>query len=425
MPYRLPLFPLSEEGWKTYSYDLQVGEEIFEVETVQEVTIIEDPEQVREWLQERTDMPIVVPDAPRYFLVRIQQDTYQVEQVWAQDVPWYLYSTDDSSVSGLVEIEGRILSMRVLLFPGIERLWIEQIQAISPEIEVVTASSETEALSLISQVDALYGRITPALLSAAPRLRWVQVPHIGLEGTIFPELAASSVVLTNARGIYSDHVADQAFSMLLSFARGLHVYMRRQVEHRWASLEKVQVIHLPDQTLGIIGLGGIGSEVAKRGRSFGMRVVAVDPAPKGSMGDVDRVRGLDGLYQLLRESDFVVICAPHTPVTEGLIGATELRAMKRTAVLINVGRGVIVKLEALVEALRAGTIAGAGLDVFEVEPLPEDHPLWDMENVIITPHVGARGPYVQERRMRIFIENVRRSVAGEPLLNVVDKAQWC
>lgn len=315
--------------------------------------------------------------------------------------------------------------MQILLFPGIEEQWIGQIQAISPEIEVVTAYSEEEALSVVPQVDAIYGRITPAMLNAAQRLRWVQVPHIGLEGTIFPELAASSTVLTNARGIYSDHVADQAFSMLLCFARGLHIYLRRQIEHRWARLEEARVIHLPDQTLGIIGLGGIGSEVAKRGRSFGMRVVAVDPAPKGITEGVDRIWGLDGLFPFLTESDFVVICAPHTPVTEGWIGTAELNAMKRTAVLINVGRGAIVKLDALVQALRTGTIAGAGLDVFEVEPLPEDHPLWDMENVIITPHVGARGPYVQERRMRIFIENVRRFIAGEPLLNVVDKAQWC
>lgn len=315
--------------------------------------------------------------------------------------------------------------MRILLFSGVAEQWIEQIRTISPEIEVVTACSEEEARSVVSQVDAIYGRITPALLNAASRLRWVQMPHIGLEGTIFPALAESPVVLTNARGIYSDHVADQAFAMLLCFARGLHVYVRRQVEHRWAPSERVPVLHLPDQTLGIIGLGGIGSEVAKRGRAFGMRVIAVDPAPKGSTKGVDRIWGLDGLHPLLAESDFVVICAPHTPATEGWIGAGELNTMKRTAVLINVGRGVIVKLDALVEALRSGTIAGAGLDVFEEEPLPEDHPLWNMENVIITPHVGGRGPYVQERRMRIFIENVRRFVAGEPLLNVVDKAQWC
>ena len=315
--------------------------------------------------------------------------------------------------------------MRILLFPSIAEDWIEQIRAISPEIEVVTAGSETEALSVISDVDALYGPISPALLNAAQRLRWVQVSHIGLEGSIFPELAASPVVLTNTRGIYSDHVADQAFSMLMAFSRGLHIYIRRQVEHRWASSEAVQAIHLADRTLGILGLGGIGSEVAKKGSAFGMRVVAVDPAPKGSTEGVDRVWGMDGLYSFLGESDFVAICAPHTPATEGLIGAAELGAMKDTAVLINVGRGKIVKLDALVEALQAGTIAGAGLDVFEVEPLPEDHPLWDMENVIITPHVGARGPYVQERRMRILVENVRRFVAREPLLNMVDKEQWC
>jgi len=151
----------------------------------------------------------------------------------------------------------------------------------------------------------------------------------------------------------------------------------------------------------------------------------VDPFPKGDTSLAEQIWGLDGLSEMLGKADFVVICAPHTPLTERLFGPAELRAMKSTAYLINIGRGIIVQLDALTEALQTGEIAGAALDVFEREPLPPDHPLWEMDNMIVTPHVADTGPYVPARRMELFLENVRRFVAGQPLLTVVDKAQWC
>lgn len=313
--------------------------------------------------------------------------------------------------------------MRILLYPGIEEPWLGKLRAIHPEIEVVVAADETEAVDLVRQAEAVYGRLTPAMLAAADRLQWVQSPGIGLEGYMFPELIASDVVMTNMRGVYGDHIADHVLAYILTFARGLHVYLRQQMSHTWQPGAPIH--YLPEATLGIVGLGGIGAQVARRARFFGMRVLAVDPFPKGDTDLAEQVWGLDGLFDMLGQADFVVICAPHTPLTERLFGPAELRAMKPTAYLINIGRGVIVQLDALTQALQTGGIAGAALDVFEQEPLPPDHPLWDMENVILTPHVADTGPHIEDRRMEIFLENARRFIAGQPLLTVVDKAQWC
>jgi phosphoglycerate dehydrogenase-like enzyme len=173
----------------------------------------------------------------------------------------------------------------------------------------------------------------------------------------------------------------------------------------------------------VVGLGGIGAEVARRGLAFGMRVLGVDPRASAAPDGVTLLRQ-EQLDEMLGQSDFVVIAAPHTPQTYKLFDRERIRRMKRTAYLINVGRGVIVDLADLTAALRAGEIAGAGLDVFEVEPLPAGHELWRMPNVIITPHCAAASPRVPERHVETLLDNLRRFVAGKPLLNVVDKSQW-
>jgi phosphoglycerate dehydrogenase-like enzyme len=183
-------------------------------------------------------------------------------------------------------------------------------------------------------------------------------------------------------------------------------------------------ITLADCTLGVIGLGGIGAETARRGLAFGMRVLAVDPLAASAPDGVALFRQ-NQLSDVLGQSDFVVIAAPHTPETFKLFKRERIRQMKRTAYLINIGRGVIVDLADLTAALQAGEIAGAGLDVFEIEPLPPGHPLWSMPNVIITPHCAAASPRVPERHLATLLENLRRFVTGQPLLNVVDKKMWC
>ncbi len=287
-------------------------------------------------------------------------------------------------------------------------------------VEARIARSDEEALAQIADADAFYGTLTPALLAAAANLRWVQAESAGLDNFFFPELRESAVTITNQRGIYSDVIADHVFGFILAFARGLDIYSHRQRDGRWDS-RGVEVIDLPGKRLGIIGLGGIGLEVARRGSAFGMTILAVDPAPKGIPEYVEAVWGPEGLHEMLPRADFVVICTPHTAETEYMIGAEALKAMKPKAFLINIGRGKVVDLKALDHALETKQIAGAGLDVFEEEPLPEGHPLWSRERVIITPHVAAVSPRIAGRRTDLIVENVRRFSREEPLLNIVDK----
>lgn len=309
--------------------------------------------------------------------------------------------------------------MNLLIFPPLGAEDLAQVRTISDEIEIVNAQSEDEALAAIADADAMYGNITPEMLARADKLRWLQTPIAGLENYMFPALAESEVTVTNMSKIYSDMIADHALGFILMFARGLHLYVRRQVEHKWERGTPVR--HLADCTLGVIGLGGIGAELAKRGKACALRVIAVDARRTDKPDFVDELWPQDQLPDLLRQSDFVVSCVPQTPETVGLIGADQLRMMKSSAYLINISRGVVVKLDALVEALQNGEIAGAALDVYEQEPLPAEHPLWSMDNVILTPHVAAQNPHVAQRRIDTLTANLRRFLAGAPLANVVDK----
>ncbi|MDE2887287.1 MAG: D-2-hydroxyacid dehydrogenase [Gemmatimonadota bacterium] len=309
------------------------------------------------------------------------------------------------------------MAMKMVLWPAFKPDWMARIRELG--VEACEADSEAAALDLIADADAYYGRMTPALLAAGKRLRWIQATSAGLDGYYFRELHESQVTVTNLRGIYSDVIAEHVFALLLSLARGIPAYFRSQLEGRWESKD-VPVIHVAGTTLGVLGLGGIGLAVAERGHAFGMRVLALDPAPKGRPDYVERVYGVDELHEILGEVDFFVICAPHTGETDRMIDAAALEAMKPSAIFINIGRGKVVDLAALTRALGNGEIAGAGLDVFEEEPLPEGHPLWAMENVMITPHVAAISDRIEDRRIGLILENIRRFRDGEPLLNVVD-----
>jgi phosphoglycerate dehydrogenase-like enzyme len=315
------------------------------------------------------------------------------------------------------------MPIKLLIYPPQDPELPERIQATVPEVLVVVARDEAEARREVADADAVYGQLTPPLLAAAAKLRWIQSPAIGLERTMYPELIAHPVVMTNPRGIFSDTIADHVLSLVTAFARQLPRSLRQQLRHDWNPAD-YRVIHLADCTLGIVGLGGIGAAVAHRAAAFGMRVVAVDARRTERPPEVAELWPPGQLDHLLGQSDFVVICAPETPETRGLFGEAAFKAMKSSAYLINIGRGKVVQLDALVASLRAGQIAGAGLDVFEIEPLPADHPLWEMENVVITPHVAGIGPHIGERRHQVLLENVRRFVAGEPLVNIVDKARW-
>jgi phosphoglycerate dehydrogenase-like enzyme len=331
---------------------------------------------------------------------------------------------------------------KLLIYPPVDDHRLDRIRQAAGPMAVVNADDAEQALREIRDADAFFGKLTPPLLAAAGRLSWVQAPTASLEHFLFPELAAHHCTLTNMRGLFSDVIADHVFGYILCFARNLHLYLRQQLQCRWEPVggEEGQATfatgpgqvsasdrahrHVSDSTLGIVGLGSIGAEVARRGAAFGMRALAVDPTRRDRPDTVTALWPVDRLPELLAESDFVVIAAPHTPETAGMFGSRQFQQMKRTAYLINVGRGVIVQLDALCAALKTGEIAGAALDVFEQEPLPADHPLWQMESVIITPHVAACSVRIAERHLEVLLDNVRRYIHGEPLRNVVDKQRW-
>jgi phosphoglycerate dehydrogenase-like enzyme len=333
--------------------------------------------------------------------------------------------------------------MKLVLYPSVEPERLARITETADPMTVVNAATEAEARDQMPEADAFFGKITPSLLSAARRLRWVQAPTVSLEHYLFPELTAHPCVLTNMRGLFSDVIADQVLGYIVCFARNLHRYVLQQAQGRWAPIggEASRVpfatgpgvvnaidrahLHLADCSLGVVGLGGIGAEVARRGLAFGMRVLAVDPIRTEAPPGVEALWRPERLPELLGESDFVVITAPHTPETEKLFRRPLFRAMRRSAYLINVGRGAVVDLADLTAALEAGDLAGAALDVFETEPLPPDHPLWRMgDRVILTPHVAGYSPRIAGRHLAVLLGNLRRFVRGETLVNVVDKGHW-
>lgn len=331
---------------------------------------------------------------------------------------------------------------QLLIFPAIDTDRLQQLRRAAESLEIVNCQDDSQAHELIRTADGFFGKLTPELLAGAKRLRWVQSPTASLEHYLFPDLIEHPCVLTNMRGLFSDVIADHVFGLVLCFARNLHTYIRRQIRTEWApvggeversmfSLGPATVSkidqhhqHLSDLKLGVIGAGEIGREVLRRAAAFGMRRLAIDPVCRSVPGVLDEVWPLEQLVDLLRESDYVVIAAPHTPQTVKLFRTPRFEAMKRSAVLINIGRGAIVDLADLTAALQSGLIAGAGLDVFETEPLPLEHALWRMDNVIITPHVAGASPRIAGRHLATLLENVHRFAEDKPLLNVVDKRNW-
>jgi len=297
---------------------------------------------------------------------------------------------------------------------------IARLKAVVPDLEVlVVGRSMDDALKEISDSDIFFGRIPRPLFLAAKRLRWVQAFGAGVETCIFPELVQSDVVLTNTSGAFNQVMADHAFALILAIGRGIAQCVRVQSQKVWKRIRTLR--QLAGQTLGVIGLGNIGREIARRGKAFGMKVVAADVRSMERPAFVDELWDIKDIDRVLEESDYLVIAAPLTPETRGMVGAAELHKMKPTAHLINIGRGAIIDEAALIDALKNGVIAGAGLDVFEKEPLPPDSELWDMENVIISPHIGGAAPESRTLSFEIFLDNFRKFVAGEPLRNVVDK----
>lgn len=290
-------------------------------------------------------------------------------------------------------------------------------------------ASAASAAPVVADADVVAcGVLSPELIDLANRLKWIAFWSAGLDGKVTEQMSARKLILTNASGVHGPNIAEHVFAMMLMFTRRMEMHLRSQINHTWdrrMPIERPPAAELSGQTLGIVGLGRIGEALTVRARAFGMRVSAVklNPESRHEHDDgvsPDSLRGLDGLPDLLRESDHVCIALPYTPQTHHLFDAGMLRRMKPTAYLYNIARGAILDERALVGALRDGVIAGAGLDVFEEEPLPASSELWDRQNVIITPHVAGLTPYYFERFAVLFAENLRRFLAGERLNNLYD-----
>ena len=260
------------------------------------------------------------------------------------------------------------------------------------------------------------------IIKAGKKLRWVQTASAGVENHVsIPGLVESDIVLTNAKIIQGPEIADHAMALLLNFTRDLKFFNEQMAERIFRRGNRLPMIELRGKTALIIGLGGIGTQVAQRAAAFGMRVLAVDPKDIPLSRDVEYVGKPDDLNDLLPQADVVFSCVPLTPQSMGMLGKEQFDLMKEGVYLINVSRGRIVDTEALIEALRSGKVRAAGLDVTEPEPLPEDSPLWSMPNVTITPHVATMSDQLQTRRIQLFRDNVERFLEGRPLRNVVDK----
>jgi phosphoglycerate dehydrogenase-like enzyme len=288
-------------------------------------------------------------------------------------------------------------------------------------VEFVVPADDQPSAPLMRDVDALYGQLTADEYANASRLRWVQSPSAGVEWLWrVPGLADSDVLVTNMRGAHAATIAEHTFALLLTHTRGLRAFEHKQRDHQWGWRD-VKLTGIKGLTMGIVGFGNIGRAIARRATGFEMRVLAVDAEAVPPGEGVEEVWPLSRLNDLCRESDVLTISAPITPGSRGMIGAEQIRALKRGAYLLVMSRGNIVNEAALVDALEEGHLAGAGLDVTATEPLPVGDPLWTAPNLVVTPHSSAASALTTELAWSILSENIGHYLHGEPLINVVDK----
>jgi phosphoglycerate dehydrogenase-like enzyme len=316
---------------------------------------------------------------------------------------------------------------------------LDRLRAVSPRLVVAqhnAASVDEVPPQLWDQVEVLYTFSAVPDPARIPRLRWVQLHSAGVNQVLNTPLWSSDVVITTTSGIHAPNIAEYVLMMMLAFAHRLPRMFHYQARAEWPSRrwQKFLPQELRGATVGVIGYGSIGREVGRLAHTFGMRVLGLrrggtagpesyELSELASGDEPDRLYTPNQLTEMLPECDYVVLAVPYTSTTHHLIGQAALHAMKPTAVLINVARGAVVDEAALIRALREGRIAGAALDVFEQEPLPADSPLWTLEDVVISPHVAGFTPHYDDRATALFAENLRRYLAGEPLLNQVERGR--
>lgn len=328
--------------------------------------------------------------------------------------------------------------LTVLLNGDLLRPHLADFRAEFPNVRFLTADSKQEVVRLAPELDAIITgvpKLPDGTFAAAERLRWVQVLTVGVNALLTPEGLAHPCVVTNARGAHTVPVAEHALALMLALARKLPAYFSQQRDRRWEWIDNDE---LEGATLGLVGYGSIGAAIAARAAGFGMRVLAMARRPRtdtaagvAAAGGPAPARGgpavewypRERLREMLAACDYVVVAVPLTPETRGMLGRPELAAMKSGAAIVNIARGAVIDEAALIEALRSGHVGGAGLDVFETEPLPSDSPLWTMPNVIVTPHIASHSasPPLRRRLLRLAMDNLRRFLGDRPLENVVDK----
>ncbi len=334
-------------------------------------------------------------------------------------LPAALLARESTLQSPLIQDDATRLPLRIMLKTNLPDPIREKLKDISPQIQL------EEDEQAIGEVNAWFGGISREEFTKASNLAWIQSPSAGVERYFFPEFVQSEVLLTNAKGCYGPAISEHTIGLLFSLTRNLGSQTRNMAQGKWLR-DGSNMVEMKGLTMGIVGLGGIGSQIARRARAMDMRVIAVDILPKyrEQIGDIcDEVRLVqdEGLSWLLTHSDVVVSAAPHTKVSEGMFGREQFGMMKEGAYFINVSRGKLVQTSALVNALKSKHLAGAGLDVTDPEPLPAKHELWTLPNVIITSHISGISQHSYERLYEVYSENVSRFVKGLPMLNQVDK----
>lgn len=313
--------------------------------------------------------------------------------------------------------------MRIAVGTEMKDTEIDRLRSALPEVTLLPLAIAADPLDAVRGADAYLGRIDPEVFrQAGQHLRWVHSIGAGIETLSgIPELVESDITVTNTRGAHAPFIAEHTFALLLSLQRHIAQFVQDQRDHVWKRpgfADSMQELY--GRTMVIVGMGNIGTAIAKRALAFEMTVIGVDRDPTGGPNGVT-VRPVEDLDETLGIADVVIVAAPYTAATHQLLDARRLGLLPERAVVIVVSRGGIVDEAALADRLRNGTLAGAGLDVFATEPIPADSPLWDTPRLIVTPHCSGGSNQTRNRVMDITIENIRRFVAREPLLNVCDK----
>jgi phosphoglycerate dehydrogenase-like enzyme len=308
-----------------------------------------------------------------------------------------------------------------VIVPELSAAQLAELKTLAPQVELIVCKSSEEALGHAADADASFGYITREIIRAGTRLRWVQQMSAGVEGLLtIPELLERPITLTNMQRTYGPEIADQAIGYLLCFTRGLGHFIQAKDREEWHRPPELVLDELEGKTMLVLGLGGIGSHIARRAAGFGMQVLATDPKVIERPAFVSELYKPDALHGLLPRADVVTSALPLTAASEKMLAAREFGLLRKGAILINVSRGKVVDTQALVAALATGQVSAAGLDVTDPEPLPPGHPLWK-QNVIITPHSAGQSPGGVRRSYELFRENLQRFAQDAMLLNIVDK----